>query len=69
MLVVVIVLSFDMGWRIIVFYPEPEARDKSTNIRQPMLKLKTHSGFHVMEYKQVPCVWRMPHFLYFHDEN
>jgi hypothetical protein len=48
-----------MGWRIIVFYPEPEARDKSTNIRQPMLKLKAHSGFHVMEYKQVPCVWRM----------
>jgi hypothetical protein len=27
-----------MGWRILVFYP--------TNIRQPMLKLKTHSGFH-----------------------
>jgi hypothetical protein len=26
-----------MGWRILVFYPEPEA---------PMLKLKTHSGFH-----------------------
>jgi hypothetical protein len=31
-----------MGWRIVVFYPEPEARD----IRQPMLKLKAHSGFH-----------------------
>jgi hypothetical protein len=28
-----------MGWRILVFYPEPE-------IRQPMLTLKTHSGFH-----------------------
>jgi hypothetical protein len=27
-----------MGWRILVFYPEPEARDKFTNIRQPMLK-------------------------------
>jgi hypothetical protein len=40
------VLSFNMGWRILVFYPEPEARDKFTNIRQPMLKLKTHSGFH-----------------------
>jgi FMN phosphatase YigB (HAD superfamily) len=25
-----------MGWQILVF----------TNIRQPMLKLKTHSGFH-----------------------
>ena len=35
-----------MGWRIFVFYPKPEARDKFTNIRQPMLKLKTHSGFH-----------------------
>ncbi len=31
-----------MGWQILVFYPEPEA----TNIHQPMLKLKTHSGFH-----------------------
>jgi hypothetical protein len=31
------VLSFNMGWQILVFYP---------NIRQPMLKLKTHSGFH-----------------------
>jgi hypothetical protein len=29
------VLSFNMGWRI-----------QFTNIRQPMLKLKTHSGFH-----------------------
>jgi hypothetical protein len=28
------VLSFNMGWRITF-----------TNIRQPMLKLKTHSGF------------------------
>jgi hypothetical protein len=33
-----------MDWRILVFYPEPEAR--FTNIRQSMLKLKTHSGFH-----------------------
>jgi hypothetical protein len=22
------VLSFNMGWQILVFYPEPEARDK-----------------------------------------
>jgi hypothetical protein len=36
--------SFNMDWRILVFYPEPEAR--FTNIRQSMLKLKTHSGFH-----------------------
>ena len=35
-----------MGWWILVFYPESEARDKFTNIRQSMLKLKTHSGFH-----------------------
>jgi hypothetical protein len=38
-----------MGWRILVFYPEPESRSrgiKFTNIRQPMLKLNTHSGFH-----------------------
>jgi hypothetical protein len=35
-----------MGWRILVFYPESEARDTFTNIRQPMLKLKAHSGFH-----------------------
>jgi hypothetical protein len=35
-----------MGWRILVFYPEPGARVKFTNIRQPMLKLKTHYGFH-----------------------
>jgi hypothetical protein len=31
------VLSFNMGWRILVFYPEPKA---------PMLKLNKHSGFH-----------------------
>ena len=31
------VLSFNMSWRILVFYPEPEA---------PMLKLNKHSGFH-----------------------
>jgi hypothetical protein len=31
-----------MDWRILVFYPEP----KFTNIRQSMLKLKTHFGFH-----------------------
>jgi hypothetical protein len=36
----------EYGWRILVFYPEPEARIKFTNIRQPMLKLKTHSDFH-----------------------
>jgi hypothetical protein len=30
------VFSFNMGWWILV---------KFTNIRQPMLKLKTHSGF------------------------
>ena len=35
-----------MDWRILVFYPEPEARDTIINIRQSMLKLKTHSGFH-----------------------
>ena len=40
------ILSFNMGWRILVFYPESEARDTFTNIRQPMLKLKAHSGFH-----------------------
>jgi hypothetical protein len=34
--------SFNMDWRILVFYPEP----KFTNIRQSMLKLKTHFGFH-----------------------
>ena len=31
-------LSFNMDWRILVFYPE--------HIRQSMLKLKTHFGFH-----------------------
>ena len=36
--------SFNMDWRILVFYPEPKARDKFTNIHQSMLKLKTHSG-------------------------
>jgi hypothetical protein len=35
-----------MDWRILVFYPDPGASDKITNIRQSMLKLKTHSGFH-----------------------
>ena len=35
-----------MDWWILVFYPEPGVRDKFTNIRQSMLKLKTHSGFH-----------------------
>ena len=34
-----------MDWRILVFYPEPEARDKIDQY-PPMLKLKTHSGFH-----------------------
>ena len=38
--------SFNIDWRILVFYPEPVARDKFTNIRQSMLKLKTHSGYH-----------------------
>ena len=38
--------SFNMDQRILVFYPEPEARDKFNNICQSMLKLKTHSGFH-----------------------
>jgi hypothetical protein len=28
-----------MDWRILVFYSEPEARDKFTNIRQSMLKM------------------------------
>jgi hypothetical protein len=32
-------LSFNMGWRILV-------EIQFTNIGQPMLKLKTHSGFH-----------------------
>jgi hypothetical protein len=40
------VLSFNMDWRILVSYPEPETKYKITNIRQPMLQLKTHSGFH-----------------------
>ena len=36
------VLSFNMDWRILVFYPEPETRGiKFTNLRQPMLKLKS----------------------------
>ena len=35
-----------MDWRILVFYSEPEARDTFTYIRQSMLKLKRHSGFH-----------------------
>jgi hypothetical protein len=35
-----------MDWRILVSYPEPETKYKITNIRQPMLQLKTHSGFH-----------------------
>jgi hypothetical protein len=38
--------SFNMDWRILVLYPEPEAGIKFNNIRQSMLKLKTHSGFH-----------------------
>jgi hypothetical protein len=36
-------LSFNMGWRILIFHLEPEAGIKFTNIRQPMLKLKTHA--------------------------
>jgi len=50
--------SFNMDWWI--FYPEPEA----TNIRQSMLKLKTHSGFHDLfrfwygkEYKYGNILW------------
>ena len=35
-----------MGWRILVFYPEPLRGIKFTDIPQSMLKLKTHSGFH-----------------------
>ena len=34
------VLSFNMGWRILVNF-----------FRQPMLKLKTHSGFHTLFLK------------------
>jgi hypothetical protein len=34
-----------MDWRILLFYPEPKGI-QFTNIRQSMLKLKTHSGFH-----------------------
>jgi hypothetical protein len=47
------VWSFNMDWRI-----------KFINIRQPMLKLKTHSGFHdlfrfwyVLEYKYGSIFW------------
>jgi hypothetical protein len=32
------VLSFNMGWRILVFYPEPEARDK---MYYPLTHVKT----------------------------
>jgi hypothetical protein len=32
--------------RILVNFILATARDKDTDIRQPMLKLKTHSGFH-----------------------
>jgi hypothetical protein len=35
-----------MDWRILVFYPEPEARHTIYLYRQSMLKLKTHSGIH-----------------------
>ena len=44
------VLSFNMCWQILLFYSGPEARDKISNICQPMLKLKTHSG-HVKTQK------------------
>jgi hypothetical protein len=41
------VLSLNMGWRILVnFIPRPWLGIKFTNICQPMLKLKTYSGFH-----------------------
>jgi hypothetical protein len=56
--------SFNMDWRILVFYPEPEAMIKFNNIRQSMLKLKTHYGFHdlvrfwyVWEYKYGSILW------------
>ena len=52
------VLSFNMGWRILVW------GIKFTNIRQPMLKLKTHSGIHeffrfwyVQEYNYGSILW------------
>jgi hypothetical protein len=37
------VLSFNMGWRILVFIQSQRRVIKFTNIRQPMLKRKTHS--------------------------
>jgi len=38
--------SFNMDWWILVFYPSQKRGIKFTNIRQSILKLKTHSGFH-----------------------
>jgi hypothetical protein len=35
-----------MDWRILVCYPETEQGITFINIRQSMLKLETHSGFH-----------------------
>jgi hypothetical protein len=61
------VVSFNMGWWILVFYL------KFTNIWQPMLKLKTHSGFHdlfrfwyVQEYKYGSILWLEDGNLYLH---
>jgi hypothetical protein len=47
-----------MDWRILVFYPEPEAKDKIYNIRQSMLKLKTHPVLSVVRVARsvVLCV-------------
>ena len=40
------VLSFNMGWRILVNFIPRLWLGIIINIRQPMLKLKTHSGFY-----------------------
>jgi hypothetical protein len=50
------VLSFNMGWRI-----------KFTNIRQPMLNLKTHSGFH--ELFRFWYVYKYGSILWLEDGN
>ena len=38
--------SFNMDWRIKYFIPSQKRGLKFTNIRQSMLKFKTHSSFH-----------------------
>jgi hypothetical protein len=53
-----------MDWRILVFYSEPEARDTFTYIRQSMLKLKRHSGFHDL-YANVNINYRRPIKVYY----